>query len=101
MFFDLSPLEILVLGGLAVVLFGPDRLPRVATSAARLLRDMHALRAKMHAELLEQLGPDILAGKTPLETPAQRLDPDAVDAVIRPQNSYTDKQNSYTDGDVT
>ena len=58
MFFDLSPLEIVVLLGLSVMLFGPDKLPAAAASAARLLRQIRALADDSRAHVREQLGPE-------------------------------------------
>lgn len=58
MFFDLSPLEIIVLLGLAVVLFGPDKLPQAAASAARFLRQVRAFGENARADLRNELGPD-------------------------------------------
>jgi sec-independent protein translocase protein TatB len=55
-FFDLSPLEIVVLLGLAVVLFGPDRLPAAAASAARVLRQIRALSESSREQVREQFG---------------------------------------------
>jgi sec-independent protein translocase protein TatB len=58
MFFDLSPLEIVVLLGLSVVLFGPDKLPAAALSAARVLRQIRSLADSSRAQVREQLGPE-------------------------------------------
>jgi sec-independent protein translocase protein TatB len=58
MFFDLSPLEIVVLLGLAVVLFGPDKLPQAAASAARFLRQIRAFGDNARADLRNELGPE-------------------------------------------
>lgn len=58
MFFDLSPLEIVVLLGLSVVLFGPDKLPAAAMSAARLLRQVRSMAESSKAQVREQLGPE-------------------------------------------
>jgi len=58
MFFDLSPIEIIVLLGLSVVLFGPDKLPAAAASAARVLRQVRALADDSRAQVREQLGPE-------------------------------------------
>jgi Sec-independent protein translocase protein TatA len=55
-FFDLSPLEIVVLLGLSVVLFGPDKLPAAALTAARLLRQVRALADSSRAQVREQFG---------------------------------------------
>jgi sec-independent protein translocase protein TatB len=58
MFFDLSPLEIVVLLGMAVVLFGPDKLPQAAASAARFLRQIRAFGENARADLRNELGPE-------------------------------------------
>jgi sec-independent protein translocase protein TatB len=58
MFFDLSPLEIVVLLGLAIVLFGPDKLPQAAASAARFLRQIRAFGENARADLRNELGPE-------------------------------------------
>jgi sec-independent protein translocase protein TatB len=58
MFFDLSPLEIVVLVGLAIVLFGPDKLPQAAANAARLLRQIRAFGENARADLRNELGPE-------------------------------------------
>ncbi|MGH3416586.1 MAG: sec-independent translocase [Actinocrinis sp.] len=58
MFFDLSPLEIVVLLALAVVLFGPDKLPQAAASAARFLRQVRAFGDNARADLRNELGPE-------------------------------------------
>jgi sec-independent protein translocase protein TatB len=55
-FFDLSPLEIVVLLGLSIVLFGPDKLPAAAMSAARVLRQVRALAENSRAQVREQFG---------------------------------------------
>lgn len=58
MFFDLSPLEIVVLLALAVVLFGPDKLPQAAASAARFLRQVRSFGENARADLRNELGPE-------------------------------------------
>jgi sec-independent protein translocase protein TatB len=58
MFFDLSPLEIVVLVGLAIVLFGPDKLPQAAASAARFLRQVRAFGENARSDLRSELGPE-------------------------------------------
>ena len=58
MFFDLSLPEIVVLLGLGVVLFGPDKLPQAAASAARLLRQIRAFSDNAREDLRKELGPE-------------------------------------------
>ncbi len=56
--FDLSIGKILVLGVIALVLFGPDQLPRIAAQAGRALRDLRRLADGAKADLREGLGPE-------------------------------------------
>ncbi len=56
--FDLSFLKLLVLGVLALIIFGPDQLPKIASQAARLLRDLRRMADSARADLQEGLGPE-------------------------------------------
>jgi sec-independent protein translocase protein TatB len=57
MFFDFGAGEFLGLAILAVILVGPERLPRVAADAAKIIRKVRALSHTATAELRENLGP--------------------------------------------
>ena len=56
--FDLSIEKILVLLVLAVVIFGPERLPKLAQQAGRGLRDLRRLADSATKDLREGLGPE-------------------------------------------
>jgi sec-independent protein translocase protein TatB len=56
--FDLSLWKLLVLGVLALVIFGPERLPGMAAQAGRMLRELRRLAEGAKAELQEGLGPE-------------------------------------------
>jgi sec-independent protein translocase protein TatB len=56
--FDLSLTKIAVLLVLAVVIFGPDQLPRVAAQAGRALRELRRLADGARRDLTEGLGPE-------------------------------------------
>ena len=58
MFFDLSITKLLVLAVLAVVIFGPDQLPRIASQAGRALRELRHLAEGAREDLREGLGPE-------------------------------------------
>jgi sec-independent protein translocase protein TatB len=58
LFFDLSPLKILVLVVLGLVIFGPEQLPKIAGQAGRALRDLRRLAESARADLTENLGPE-------------------------------------------
>jgi sec-independent protein translocase protein TatB len=57
-FFDLSITKILVLAVIAVVIFGPDQLPRMASQAGRALRELRRLAEGAREDLREGLGPE-------------------------------------------
>jgi sec-independent protein translocase protein TatB len=56
--FDLSISKILILGVLALIIFGPDQLPRIAGQAGRALRDLRRIAESAKADLQEGLGPE-------------------------------------------
>jgi len=56
--FDLSITKILVLAVLAIVIFGPDQLPKIASQAARTLREFRRIAHGATEELRENLGPE-------------------------------------------
>lgn len=58
MFLDLNFTKLLVLGVIALIVFGPDRLPAVAAQAGRALRELRKLLDGAKSELQENLGPE-------------------------------------------
>jgi sec-independent protein translocase protein TatB len=56
--FDLSIGKILVLAVLALVIFGPDQLPKIAGQAGRALRDLRRIAENAKSDLQEGLGPE-------------------------------------------
>lgn len=58
MFFDLSIGKILVLAVIAVVIFGPDQLPKIASQAGRTLRELRRMADGATKDLRENLGPE-------------------------------------------
>lgn len=57
MFFDIGAGEILGLAILAMLLVGPERLPKLAAEAAQWVKKARGLATKATAELRENLGP--------------------------------------------
>lgn len=55
--FDLSPLKLLALLGFAVIVFGPDRLPKMIVGALRTIRRIRELSADATQEIKKELGP--------------------------------------------
>ncbi|HEX9354371.1 MAG TPA: sec-independent translocase [Streptosporangiaceae bacterium] len=58
MFFDLSIGKILVLAVIALVVFGPDQLPKIAAQAGRTLRELRRMADGATRDLREGLGPE-------------------------------------------
>lgn len=56
--FDLSLPKLLILAVLALVVFGPNELPKMAGHAGRLLRELRRIAEGAQAELREGLGPE-------------------------------------------
>ena len=59
MFFNLGPLEIGVLILVALVVFGPDRLPTLARDAARMIKTLRELAQGARTQLRDELGPEL------------------------------------------
>ncbi len=55
---DLSVFKLLVLGVIALIIFGPERLPTIAAQAGRALREVRKLLDGAKSELAENLGPE-------------------------------------------
>lgn len=56
--FDLSITKLLVLAVIALVIFGPNELPKIASQAGRALRDLRRIAEGAKADLREGLGPE-------------------------------------------
>jgi sec-independent protein translocase protein TatB len=54
--FDLSMWKLMVLGLIALVVFGPDRLPQLARDAGRTLRQLREMAQTARTELKSELG---------------------------------------------
>jgi sec-independent protein translocase protein TatB len=56
--FDLSLPKLLVLAVIALVIFGPHELPKIASQAGRALRDLRKIAEGAKSDLREGLGPE-------------------------------------------
>ena len=56
--FDLSLTKLMVLAIIAVVIFGPDQLPKGAAQAGRALRELRRIAEGARRDLTEGLGPE-------------------------------------------
>jgi sec-independent protein translocase protein TatB len=59
--FDLSVTKLLVLAVIALVVFGPKELPKIASQAGRALRDLRRIAEGAKQDLREGLGPEFEA----------------------------------------
>lgn len=55
---DLNLTKLLVLAIIALVVFGPNELPKIASQAGRALRDLRRIAEGAKADLKEGLGPE-------------------------------------------
>jgi sec-independent protein translocase protein TatB len=55
---DLNFTKLLVLGVIALLVFGPERLPAIAAQAGRALRELRRMADGAKSELQENLGPE-------------------------------------------
>ncbi|MFL6160847.1 MAG: sec-independent translocase [Jatrophihabitantaceae bacterium] len=56
--FNIGPFEMLVLAAVALIVFGPDKLPQLAKDAARMLRTLRDLAHGARSQLNDELGPE-------------------------------------------
>jgi sec-independent protein translocase protein TatB len=56
--FDLSLPKLMILAVLALVVFGPNELPKIATRAGRVLRELRQIAEGAKADLRDGLGPE-------------------------------------------
>ena len=56
--FDLSFFKLLTLAVIALVIFGPNELPKMASQAGRLLRELRKIAEGAKSDLREGLGPE-------------------------------------------
>ena len=93
--FDIGLPEFLVLGVLALIVFGPDRLPEIAVKAAQAIKALRVKANEATAELTESLNlPDLseMAGKVRSATPSGlmanslsgMLNPKKTDGEVKP-----------------
>lgn len=59
MFDHLGWMELIVLAVVGLVVFGPDRLPKVASDAAKMLRQLRSMARDATAGLKAELGPEM------------------------------------------
>jgi sec-independent protein translocase protein TatB len=56
--FNIGPLEFVVLAAVALIVFGPDKLPQLAKDAGRMLRALRDIAQGARTQLNSELGPE-------------------------------------------
>jgi sec-independent protein translocase protein TatB len=56
--FDLSPFKLIVLAVIALIIFGPKELPKMASQAGKALRDLRRIAEGAKDDLKQGLGPE-------------------------------------------
>jgi len=59
MFHNIGWTELVVLGIVGLIIFGPDRLPKAASDAVRMLRELRTMARGAAADLKAELGPEM------------------------------------------
>jgi sec-independent protein translocase protein TatB len=59
MFHNIGWSELVVLGIVGLIIFGPDRLPKAAADAVRMLRELRTMARGAAADLKAELGPEM------------------------------------------
>ena len=64
--FDIGLGEILILAVLGLLIFGPERLPRAAADASKMLRNVRAMASNARKDLADSAGVDLSDAKEAL-----------------------------------
>jgi sec-independent protein translocase protein TatB len=57
--FDIGPGEFVALAVIAIIVLGPEKLPRYAADAARMLRNLRRMADDARDEVTRELGPEL------------------------------------------
>ena len=81
MFHNLGWGELIVLAVIGLIVFGPERLPKAAADAVRMLRELRAMARSAASDLQAELGPEMadldLASLHPRRIAGSLFDDDA------------------------
>jgi len=91
--FDIGIGEILVLGLLGLLVFGPEKLPRAAADAARWLRQVRGMAASARQDLANSAGMDFGEAKEALKDIAD-LHPRRIAASIMGDDPEPEKRSA-------
>ncbi|GGX94227.1 Sec-independent protein translocase protein TatB [Streptomyces fructofermentans] len=58
MFFDMGPLEVIAIAVIAIVVLGPEKLPKAIQEVSAVIRKMRSLSQTAQNEIRKELGPE-------------------------------------------
>ena len=58
MFFDIGPLDLVAIVLLAVIIFGPDKLPKLIQDVSRMIRKLREFSDNAREDIRNELGPE-------------------------------------------
>ena len=99
MFFDLGAGELLGLAILAMLLVGPERLPKIAVDAAQWVKKLRGLANKATTELRDNLGPGF-EDLQPKDLNPKTFVKKQIDAVMDEPSSKPKRPESKIDPDL-
>ena len=79
---QIGPLEIAVVLLIALLVFGPNRLPDLARQAGGFMRELRKIQNNLKADLHEMMSDDSSAGGSPPPTLPPKADGDVVDVAV-------------------
>ncbi|EWT00546.1 preprotein translocase subunit TatA [Intrasporangium oryzae NRRL B-24470] len=100
--FDINGWELLLLGVLAVLVLGPERLPEYAAKFGRFVRQARAMADRAKEQLKEEMGPEFSdvdwRAYDPRQYDPRKIVRDALSAPDEPVDPYVDKPVSVPKG---
>jgi sec-independent protein translocase protein TatB len=100
--FDIGFWELVLVGVVSLLVFGPERLPRVAREAALWLRKARSMVASVKSEIdqelqLQELRQSLLEEKKKLEREARALNRNGIAKMIEPDSAGSLPKSSATE----
>jgi sec-independent protein translocase protein TatB len=95
--FDLSVSKLLVLAVIALIVFGPHELPKIARQAGRALRDLRRIAEGAKADLRDGLGPGFQDFDFDDLNPRRFVQKHLLDDMADPARSLLDEFNGTPD----
>ena len=96
--FDLNLPKLLVLAVIALIIFGPHELPKIAQQAGRALRDLRRIAEGAKADLREGLGPEFQDFDFDDLNPRRFVQKHLLDDMADPSQALFDEFKSTSDG---